>query len=223
MKFFGNLASGTVATVLIFGTLILNACDGGGSNSSVVANETLENGYYDMYVPVMQSGKVDSAYLEQSGDDIVGRLLLGDEITGTVSGDNISLLMPSFSECTEYSGVISGAMITGTCTQGTGAGTELDFEKSIFHISNFAPNDYLSTLTPPVFSWTEAPGADAYMISVMLDNDDGDCDEQGDCVGIWTNYPIYTTDVEYNEDGGATAPLLDYKLYRVNQFCPARN
>lgn len=220
---FGQKLNRMIIAGLLFFSMICLGCGGSGGGGDSSTNQTgssnaiVDEGYWDVFIRSVQTSKIDAVYFQQNGDNVSGIFLLGDSASGDVIGNDISLSFPNFPECLGYSGVISGLSITGICTQGSQAGTQLDFEKSSFHISNFAPNDYLSVATPPLFAWTVHSNADSYLIRILLDNADSTCHETTpiSCQLVWQRDQINANEIVFDEDSSALAPLQINEVYRV--------
>ena len=173
------------------------------------------SGWWDIFVPSVDSAKIDAMYLTQEGSTVTGTNILSHAITGTFDDNVVQLLFDDYSG-DSFSGTLTGDTITGTWD----AIIPGYFEKSAFHIVSFTPGETLGSLTP-LFSWTLCPSADTYSIHVMRDNAVGNCDETNSCIGIWSMGNIAGTEVSYNSDGSASEALAPGNIYRVRVYAYA--
>ncbi len=171
--------------------------------------EELVAGWWDIFVPSVDSGKIDAMYLIQDTPNLDRHNILSHSITGTIDGTSIQL---SFSDYSGNSliGTFSDDIINGNFDETISA----YFKKSIFHITNFTPAEAISKLNSR-FAWTQSSRANSYSINVMRDNSEGNCDDTKSCISVWYLDNITQTEITYNSDGSASEALVPTNIYRV--------
>lgn len=182
-----------------------SAGSSGYSNIEYFIIDSRVSGWWDLFIPSLDSDKIDAMYLTQDDTNLTGTTIQLETITGTIVDDAVQLLFQHNSNAMPFSGTLTGDKITGVFD----STMPVYIKTSTFHISNFVPGEKLPSSNPQ-FAWTHNSAANKYSINV-----EGHCGETGSCTRIWSMDNITNTEIIYNSDNTASEALIPGNIYQV--------